>query len=326
VKLIPHDTKDYAYTVNFFQVGRGGTLKMRLATGEVRTVLVASGACVSLPVKRIYRSGTTASDFQTDMLPDSDYATHSAVVPFAGRFDEPTLPPPPPPPPPPGSQDFDTAGTFGFTPDPGVTSVLVKLRGAGAGSQDGGLGGGTGGSGGGGYSESVVSVTPGVACTVVVGAGSARNSGLGGGNTRFVRDDGYTVQAGGGGPPIQDGSLAYTVGGHGGNGFDADEGGSSDGSGGYINADVHHQGGDGADANGNTGGGGGAGAGATADGADSTGPNGGVGAGGGGNGGGAAIGGTTFPPSAPGGGAGGGGQLGNSTVGAAGKATVSWPP
>ncbi len=87
MKLIPHDSKDYAYTVNFFQAGRGGTLKMRLSSGEVRTIKIAAGGCVNLPVKRIYRSGTTAADFQTDLKPDSDHVTRNTPVPFAGPRD-----------------------------------------------------------------------------------------------------------------------------------------------------------------------------------------------------------------------------------------------
>src|SRR3989344_8116313 len=69
-----------------------------------------------------------------------------------------------------GSETFTTPGTYTFTVPEGVTSVLVKLWGAG-----GGMGSTLGTpipvAGGGGYTTGSVTVMPGQALTVIIGEG-----------------------------------------------------------------------------------------------------------------------------------------------------------
>jgi hypothetical protein len=101
-------------------------------------------------------------------------------------------------------QVFTGSGTF--TPGSGVTSVFVRVWGAGAGG--GGVGAantlGAGGGGAGGYSEGFVTVTPGVGVTVTVGAAgtggaAGANNGTGGGNSSFAGGSTLTANGGSGG-------------------------------------------------------------------------------------------------------------------------------
>lgn len=87
MKLIPSDTRDFAYTVNFFTVDKGGTLRVRLADGTVVTRVVQDGQFVNLPVRRIFNTGTSARGFNNDLLPDGDYATKNVQVPYALQED-----------------------------------------------------------------------------------------------------------------------------------------------------------------------------------------------------------------------------------------------
>ena len=112
-----------------------------------------------------------------------------------------------------GSQDFTTAATTTWAVPDGVTSITVKVWGAG---------------GGGGFVQDTISVTPGESLTVVVGSvggagqhdgGNADGSGGGGGgHSAFKRNGTYLLIAGGGGG--------------GGSGSEANEGGGAGGGGG----------------------------------------------------------------------------------------------
>lgn len=103
-----------------------------------------------------------------------------------------------------GSVSFSTAGTYPWTPPPGVTAVTVEATGAGGGG--GGTGGNNGGGGGGGgaYAKRTsVPVTPGTVYTFVVGAGSnpttSGGGGVDGGDSSFTGDASIQVLAKGGG-------------------------------------------------------------------------------------------------------------------------------
>src|SRR3989344_819015 len=126
-----------------------------------------------------------------------------------------------------GSQDFTTAATTTWAVPDGVTSITVKVWGAGGGSGGGGGNAVGGAGGGGGFVQDTISVTPGESLTVVVGSvggagqhdgGNADGSGGGGGgHSAFKRNGTYLLIAGGGGG--------------GGSGSEANEGGGA-GSGG----------------------------------------------------------------------------------------------
>jgi len=83
VRLIPNDERDFAYTVAAFRCQAGGSLRVRLADDTIRTLAVVAGQWVDLPVRRIYRTGTTAWGFVSG---DGDYC-----IPYASTG---TLPPP----------------------------------------------------------------------------------------------------------------------------------------------------------------------------------------------------------------------------------------
>lgn len=78
---IPNDTRDFAYTVSFFKVDAGGTMRIKLADGTVTTLLVHTGQYVNLPIRRIYRTGTTAHGFQNDLLNDNG-AARNLEIPY----------------------------------------------------------------------------------------------------------------------------------------------------------------------------------------------------------------------------------------------------
>ena len=83
MRLIPNDERDFAYTVAAFRCQAGGSLRVRLADDTIRTLAVVAGQWVDLPVRRIYRTGTTAWGFVSG---DGDYC-----IPYASTG---TLPPP----------------------------------------------------------------------------------------------------------------------------------------------------------------------------------------------------------------------------------------
>ena len=87
MRLMPSDTQDFAYTVTAFSVAVGGALKVKLYDGSVQVLTVSHGAIVNLPVRRIFRTGTTCTEFQTDVARNADYATRNQIVPFAGDLD-----------------------------------------------------------------------------------------------------------------------------------------------------------------------------------------------------------------------------------------------
>lgn len=152
---------------------------------------------------------------------------------------------------------YDTAGSFGsgtggYVVPAGVTSVTVKVWGAGGGGGAGVSSSGVGGAGGGGgYAKSVLTVTPGETLTVVVGsggtkAGGNRRGGDGGGYSAVLRSGTYLLQAGGGG------------GGGGAEGTSSGDGGAGGAGGGAngVNGTVGEASGGGGGARGTNGGGG----------------------------------------------------------------------
>lgn len=66
--LVPNDYQDFATTVSYFRVARGGTLRVKLADHSIQVLSVSDGGQVSLPVRRIYEHGTSASGFQTEQF------------------------------------------------------------------------------------------------------------------------------------------------------------------------------------------------------------------------------------------------------------------
>ncbi len=103
-------------------------------------------------------------------------------------------------------QVFSTPGVYSFTVPPGVTRLLVELRGGGGGGGKGNLSMAVGqGGSGGGYGLGIFSVVPGSMHAVVVGAG-----GLG--------STGGTCTVGGSGGTSSFGSLISATGGGGGGG------------------------------------------------------------------------------------------------------------
>lgn len=100
---------------------------------------------------------------------------------------------------------YYTAGSFTYTVPAGVTSLTVKVWGAGGGGGTGANSTGTGGAGGGGgYAKSVLTVTPGANLTLTVGSGGTGGSGAavggnGGGYSSVQSGSTFLLQAGGGG-------------------------------------------------------------------------------------------------------------------------------
>ena len=123
-----------------------------------------------------------------------------------------------------GNVTYDTAGTHSWTCPAGVTSVAVVCVGTGA---NGGYQWSSGGGGGGGLGyKNSISVTPGTAYTVVVGAkgsqvSNATNSSGRGGNTYFISE---ATVCGFGGGRGGTGSTGSNNGGYGG-GYTGDGGG-----------------------------------------------------------------------------------------------------
>lgn len=146
---------------------------------------------------------------------------------------------------------FPSAGTDTYTVPAGVTSLTIKVWGAGGGGGAGSGAAGTGGNGGGGgFSQTDLSVTPGQVLTVEVGTaglatGTNKLGGNGGGYSAVKSGSTFLVQAGGGG------GGAGTNNGANGAGGNAGAGGGSSGTAGSN--------GTAAFLNGNAGGGGGAG-------------------------------------------------------------------
>jgi hypothetical protein len=85
MRIDPSDTCDFSTTVNYFRVvGRGGTVKLKLADGTVTTVTVRLGDEVYLPVRRIYSTGTTARDFNNSLLGGVPALVRDSPVAFGG--------------------------------------------------------------------------------------------------------------------------------------------------------------------------------------------------------------------------------------------------
>lgn len=82
MRLIPNEYANFAYSVNFFRVENGGTIKLQTADGTVTTLTVQTGDYVNLPVRRIYQIGTTASGFQTEMFSNRHTADYYTAVPY----------------------------------------------------------------------------------------------------------------------------------------------------------------------------------------------------------------------------------------------------
>ena len=99
---------------------------------------------------------------------------------------------------------YSTAGTSAWTVPSNVTSIQVKVWGAGGGGGAGDGGTSTGGNGGGGgYAAASITVTPGESLNVGVGTGGTKGGstlgGNGGGFSSIQRSSTYLIQAGGGG-------------------------------------------------------------------------------------------------------------------------------
>lgn len=136
-------------------------------------------------------------------------------------------------------QVFSTQGASTYTVPAGVTSMTVKMWGAGGGGGE--TGGGDGG--GAGYTEGTIAVTPGETFAVYIGGGGgagANNAGGGGGAlTRLTRNTGSVlmlVAAGGGGGGAQDAASDGGAGGNNGSNNGLNAGGSNGGSGGTQSA------------------------------------------------------------------------------------------
>ena len=86
MRAIPSDTQDFAYTLNFLRVERGGTLRLKLATHKIVTIDAHDGMHLNLEIRRIFATGTTAGGFFVDLFPpDNDDAT---PVPYAASSEE----------------------------------------------------------------------------------------------------------------------------------------------------------------------------------------------------------------------------------------------
>lgn len=100
---------------------------------------------------------------------------------------------------------YSSAGTDTYIVPNGVTSITVKVWGAGGGGGAGSGGGGIGGNGGGGgFTQTDLAVTPGQVLNIEVGtagagAGSNRLGGNGGGYSAVKNGSTFLAQAGGGG-------------------------------------------------------------------------------------------------------------------------------
>lgn len=123
------------------------------------------------------------------------------------------------------SQTYYSAGTSSFTVPSGITSITVKVWGAGGGGANGSGGTGSGGNGGGGgYSQATLAVTPSESLSMVVGSGgsagtASRYAGDGGGFSAVMRSSTYLAVAGAGaGGGAGNGTGAGGVGGAGGGG------------------------------------------------------------------------------------------------------------
>jgi len=107
---------------------------------------------------------------------------------------------------------FTTAGTFtdAWTAPADVFFVTAETWGGGGGSGGGTVKSGPGGSGGGGgaYAKKVISVTPGLTYTYVVGAAGLASGGTAGGNSSFTGDAAVQSLACGGTSGADDGGAA----------------------------------------------------------------------------------------------------------------------
>jgi hypothetical protein len=117
---------------------------------------------------------------------------------------------------------YNTAGSGTFVVPTGVTSITVKVWGAGgAGGNGSGSTGIGGGGGGGGFTQSTLTVTPGATLTYNVGTGGTANTtasygGNGGGYSAVLNGATVLIQAGGGGGGA--GTTSTATGGQGGAG------------------------------------------------------------------------------------------------------------
>ncbi len=95
MRVVPDDDQDFAYPVNSLWALTGGVVRYKGHDRQVRTVTVPDGGYLSVEVRRLYATGTTASRFYTDILTPTD----AADVPYREAASPPASPPPPPPPP-----------------------------------------------------------------------------------------------------------------------------------------------------------------------------------------------------------------------------------
>lgn len=124
-----------------------------------------------------------------------------------------------------GAVSYQTAGTFNWVVPVGVTKVLVTVQGGGGGGGGANQPGAAAGGGAGGYSEGLVSVTPGETIVVIVGAGgtggtATPTNGSNGGSSSFK---GIISATGGVGGQLNLGGISTVP------------GASGSGSGGYLN-------------------------------------------------------------------------------------------
>lgn len=85
MKLVPSDTEDFAYTVPRFRVGRSGIVRVKLVDGSVRQIQARRGDVLDIPVRRLFRTGTTARDLNTALKARPDYADLKLAVPYASE-------------------------------------------------------------------------------------------------------------------------------------------------------------------------------------------------------------------------------------------------
>lgn len=160
------------------------------------------GVGVASPLARVHLGGTPGVDGLR--FPDGTLQTTAAIGAASGGV-------------PSAMAEFTSPGSHNWMAPAGVTRVMIEAWGAGGGGGAGGIGGtaptdfpgsGGGGGGAGAYSRGIITVTPGLTYTVIVGTGGAGGFGLAqngpesgtpGGDTRFVAPDTTILFASGGG-------------------------------------------------------------------------------------------------------------------------------
>ncbi len=160
------------------------------------------GVGTTNPLARLHLGGTPGVDGLR--FPDGTLQTTAAIGAASGGV-------------PNALAEFTSPGSHNWLAPAGVTRVMIEAWGAGGGGGAGGIGGtapsdfpgsGGGGGGAGAYSRGIITVTPGLTYTVIVGAAGAGGnpfapggpeSGVPGGDTRFVAPNATILFASGGG-------------------------------------------------------------------------------------------------------------------------------